>query len=126
VETIVTLDGSPCSDPDGDALIYEWYTDYGGLNEAFLSSRATFSFKLALGVHTITLPVKDTSVPKCLCALKASRVSVPFEMKIGVSVGWVVDKIRKVAGVVRARDAGTVANETKERLGRSSCTNRSR
>lgn len=58
----VTLDGGASTDPDGNALSYEWYTDYGGTRETLLSSDVSFSINdLTLGIHTFTLLVTDAS-----------------------------------------------------------------
>lgn len=51
----VTLDGTASSDPDDDALRFEW-TDAGG---TAVGDTATVTVDLPLGVHTFTLTVDD-------------------------------------------------------------------
>lgn len=50
----VTLDGSQSSDPDGDALSYEW--NAGGV---VLGTNVTLTATFASGSHTVTLKVTD-------------------------------------------------------------------
>lgn len=54
--TNVLLDGTGSSDPDGDALNYEWY-----VGNTLLGTSATLSISAVLGPHTITLKVTDLS-----------------------------------------------------------------
>lgn len=51
---LVTLDGSPSSDPDGDTLTFEW-SESG----AVLGTSASLTTTLSSGTHTITLKVSD-------------------------------------------------------------------
>ncbi|MBW3544289.1 MAG: DUF5011 domain-containing protein [Bacteroidetes bacterium] len=55
--TLVTLDGSGSTDPNGDALTYRWYQ--GTTLVAGPSTSATANVTLTAGVHTITLEVDD-------------------------------------------------------------------
>lgn len=50
----VTLDGTQSSDPDGDALAYQW--SEGGL---VLGTNATLTVSFSDGTHTVTLTVTD-------------------------------------------------------------------
>jgi probable HAF family extracellular repeat protein len=50
----VTLDGSRSSDPDGDALTYEW-----SLGGTVLSKEARWQVSLPMGTHLVTLTVTD-------------------------------------------------------------------
>jgi len=52
---VAQLDGSGSSDPDGDALAYQWSE-----NNTPLASGVTASVPLAIGTHTIVLTVTDT------------------------------------------------------------------
>ena len=52
--SIVTLDGTSSSDPDGDALTYEWSE-----NGTVLGSTATLTTAFTAGIHTVTLRVSD-------------------------------------------------------------------
>ena len=54
-EAQVTLDGSGSSDPDGDALTFEWFD-----GNVSLGTGVTLSLTLSEGSHTITLRVTDT------------------------------------------------------------------
>jgi ELWxxDGT repeat protein len=49
------LDGSGSTDPEGDALTFEWRDE----NDVLLGSDALLSLSLANGVHTLTLKVND-------------------------------------------------------------------
>jgi hypothetical protein len=51
---MVTLDGTQSSDPDGDALSYQWTE-----NGTVLGTNATVTVSLSSGAHTITLRVSD-------------------------------------------------------------------
>jgi hypothetical protein len=54
--TTVQLDGSGSSDPDGDALAFDWKE-----GETTVGTSATPKVKLAVGTHTFTLTVTDPS-----------------------------------------------------------------
>ncbi len=51
---LARLDGSGSSDPDGDALSFEWFS-----GTVSLSTQAVFDVHLPLGSHTLTLRVSD-------------------------------------------------------------------
>jgi len=51
----ISFNGSQSSDPDGDALSYEWSSSKDGV----LGTTATLSKKLSAGSHTISLKVSD-------------------------------------------------------------------
>jgi hypothetical protein len=53
--TAVTLNGSASSDPDGDALTFEWRDSNGHV----IANAATVNVSIGLGTHTFTLTVSD-------------------------------------------------------------------
>ena len=55
----VFVDGSPSSDPDGDALTYAWDFDGDAVTDATTAS-ASHAFT-ATGIHPVTLTVRDPS-----------------------------------------------------------------
>ena len=62
---IVTLDGTASSDPDSDpgtssdVASYDWFENFGSPASIFLGSGSKLQTQLPLGVHVITLRVKD-------------------------------------------------------------------
>jgi hypothetical protein len=96
--TEVTLDGSGSSDPDGDALSYEWRDAEGNI----LGNSAQLTLTLPLGQHIFTLTVTDahgaassdsvavevvdTTPPALTLANSSVTVVVPTASATGVEV----------------------------------------
>jgi hypothetical protein len=62
---VVTLDGSPSSDPDStpgtddDIVLYEWFQDFGQPSQVLLGQGVSLGVTLSIGSHVITLRVTD-------------------------------------------------------------------
>jgi hypothetical protein len=57
--TPVTLDGSASFSPDGEIVSYEWFENYGQLDQTFLGNTAILVYTFPVGTHLVTLVVTD-------------------------------------------------------------------
>ena len=57
----VTLDGSASTDPNGDITKFEWFEAFGTPAPVLLGTGAKLQLSLAVGTHTITLQVTDST-----------------------------------------------------------------
>jgi hypothetical protein len=89
-----TLDGSASSDPDStlgssdDIVSYEWFEDFGLPNETSLGSGPLLGVTLAVGSHTVTLQVTDSSSHIATdSVVKTVTDTVPPFLSLGVGPG---------------------------------------
>jgi probable HAF family extracellular repeat protein len=112
-QTPVTLDGSASSDPDGDALTFEWSS-----GATVLGTEPTLTATFGLGVHTVTLTVTDpcgeSSQSTAQVSVVDSQAPVITSAPASLSVAAGADCAAAVPNVVSsvvATDNCTAANE---------------
>ncbi len=98
----VVLDGSASSDPDNDALEYRWEWPFGS------STSAVTTVTLPLGVHCITLTVRDLSghIDRDVISVTVQDTTPP-ELTVGLTprLLWPANhKLRTISATVQARD----------------------
>ena len=94
---VVQLDGSNSSDPDGDALQYEWYN-----GSTLLGSTAKLAVQVAQGAYTLTLKVTDPSGASAQDTLNVTVADTtpPRIVSLSVTPGALFPLNKKMVGVV--------------------------
>ncbi|UCF19958.1 MAG: hypothetical protein JSU87_00670 [Gemmatimonadota bacterium] len=104
--TVVTLDGSASSDPDGDPLTYTWAED--GVVIAGPTTEPTVQATLGLGVHVIELTVEDgnggTGTDEVTITVSDTQAPI-LEMTVEPTELWSPNHKLRLVAVGTASDA---------------------
>jgi PKD repeat protein len=103
----VTLNGSGSTDPDGDPLSYEWRRADGTL----LGTSATLTVPLALGVHEVTLTVRDGLGGQASDAVRVTVVDTTSPaVTVTAPAGVIITAGRPTTVTWTASDNGALAS----------------
>lgn len=112
-QTPVTLDGSASSDPDGDALTFEWSS-----GATVLGTEPTLTATFGLGLHIITLKVTDPCGESSQSTAQVSVVDTQAPVIVSAPASLTVSAgadcaavVPNVVSSVVATDNCTAANE---------------